>query len=166
MNRPSIVFWRRTSIYYLIGGLVVLLIASVISYALTTFQSTTVLRLGTGVYHVRVADNDPERIQGLSGVKGMLDNQGLLMIFDEPGEWGIWMKDMEMALDIVWLDENKEVIYARTNVSPDIGTTHTFTPDKPAKYVVELSAGTVAKSGITLGTVAQFDETEMKGIGW
>lgn len=148
MDKPSISIWRPATTYILIGGLVALLVASVIAYMVATFQPTTLVRVGSGAYSVWVAHTEAERIQGLSGVKELPKNGGLLMAFPEDGKWGIWMKDMYVPLDIVWLDTQKKVVYLVTNVSPELSTTKTFVPKTPARYVLELPAGSIQKAGI------------------
>jgi len=160
MDKPSIRIWRPATTYFIIGGLVALLVASVIAYMVTTFQPTTLVRIGSGAYQVQVANTEAERIQGLSGVQELPKNGGLLMDFQEDGQWGIWMKDMYIPLDIVWLNSKKEVIYLVANASPELSTTKTFIPKNPARYVLELPAGSIQNAGIRKGTVAAFDEQE------
>lgn len=160
MDRPSIRIWRPATTYVLIGGLVALLVASVIAYMVATFQPTTLVRVGSGAYSVWVANTEAERIQGLSGVKELSKNGGLLMAFPEDGKWGIWMKDMYVPLDIVWLDSKKKVVHIVTDASPELSTTKTFVPKDLSRYVLELPAGSVQKAGIKRGMLADFSDQE------
>jgi uncharacterized membrane protein (UPF0127 family) len=68
------------------------------------------------------------------------DDPGLLFVFDEPGLHGIWMKDMRFPIDILWLDDAFQVVDVRKNVAPDSYPT-VFKPTKPARYVLEVTAG-------------------------
>lgn len=104
-----------------------------------------------GDWLLALARTDSERSQGLSGVPCLADEEGMLFIFNEPYEVGIWMKDMLMSLDIIWLDENGVVIHIENSVSPNTYP-KIFTPASPAKYVIELKSGIFAKSGIEKGT--------------
>ena len=117
---------------------------------------TTTLRLGDGVFNTRLALNNDNREKGLSGVEKLNSDQALLMAYPSDGEWGIWMKDMLFPIDIVWLDNDKRVIYIVKNVSPDEGVSITRKPNAPAKYVVELPAGTVDNKSISVNKVAIF----------
>ena len=153
--------WRPATTHILIGGVFVLLIALVIAYAVSAFKPTTRVDIGSGVYNVWVADTEIERVQGLSGVEKLNPGGGLLMQFDSDGKWGIWMKDMKIPLDIVWLDNNKKVVYIVKNASPETSTMVTYTPLNDARYVLELEAGSVDKAGIHSGAIAKFDETEL-----
>ena len=86
----------------------------------------------------------------------MAAKDGLLMLFADDGQWGIWMKDMKIPLDIVWLDANKKVIYIVTDASPSLGTSKIFQPDNPARYVLEVPAGSVKSGAIKTGDAASF----------
>lgn len=157
MNRPSILFrWRpATSIILIIGALTVI-IASAASFAINNFVPTTQVRLGSGIYHLWIADDEVERIKGLSGVESIKPDGGLLMDFETDDTWGIWMKDMNIPLDIVWLDKNKKVVYIVKQAQPEMSTTTTFTPKENARYVLELEAGAVDKAAIKPGMTATF----------
>jgi uncharacterized membrane protein (UPF0127 family) len=152
--------WRPHTTGIVIAGLVFILVASVAAYIVTNFQPKTEVRLGSGVFSAQLADTDAERIQGLSGVDRLGPADGLLMVFQSDSEWGIWMKDMNFPLDIVWLNNEKKVIYIVTDASPDLGTSKTFTPETPARYVLEVPAGTVKRAAIKIGDTATFNVTE------
>lgn len=163
MNRPSFIAWRPQTGYFVIGGFLILLIAVGIAFMVNSFTPTTELRMGSGIYHLRVADSESERIQGLSGVDTLKPNGGLLMKFDSDNTWGIWMKDMKIPLDIVWLNAEKKIIYIVKNASPELSTNTTFVPKTNARYVVELPAGAVEDAGIRTGMIATFNENDPGG---
>lgn len=162
MNRPSLLIWRPATRHFIIGGLVIILIALVASYMVNNFSldPKRAVHIGSGVYHLAVADTDAELRQGLSGVKKLHPDGGLLMIFPDDDTWGIWMKDMNIPLDIVWLNSQKKVVYVVENASPELSTTVTFTPKDPARFVLELPAGSIQKAGIAKGMAATFNDSE------
>jgi len=150
-----------------------LIVAAMIVGIISTFiyvvvpnlpQSTTTLKLGDGVFHARIASNDNTRIKGLSGVSKMAADEALLMAYPNEDKWGIWMKDMKIPIDIVWLNSDKKVIHIVKYASPDDSTLKTYIPKAPALYVVELPAGTVESKMITTDSVATFqiDEADIK----
>lgn len=159
MNRPSFRTWRPATTYILIGGLVLLLAALVGSFVLANFKPTAEVRIGSGVYHLMIADTDEELQQGLSGVESLGANEGLLMKFSSDSTWGIWMKDMKIPLDIVWLNKDKQVVYIVKNAQPSSGTDIIYSPKEPARYVIELPIGSVNNAGIKKGMTATFDDT-------
>lgn len=158
MNRPSIRIWRPAT-FLIIGGLVVLFAVFVTLFITPYFKPTTEVRLGNGVYHLWIADSESERVRGLSGVDQLQQHGGLLMDFKANNTWGIWMKDMKIPLDIIWLSKDKEVLYIERDVDHTLGTSRVFMPVRPAWYVIELPAGTVAKDGIERGMKASFNGT-------
>lgn len=131
----------------------------------THFRPTTELRVGSGVYHLWVANTEAKRVQGLSGVDSLSPNGGMLFDFEVDNTWGIWMKDMKIPLDIIWMNQNKEVVYIVKNADPQLSTNTVFKPRTNARYVVELPAGSVESAGIKTGMLATFDEKD-KGEAW
>lgn len=89
---------------------------------------------------LETVDNNQDRVRGLSGREYMLTNQGMLFVFDQPGNHCIWMKDMNFPIDIVWIDENKIVTDIKKDVKPETYP-ESFCPSKDSKYVIELNAG-------------------------
>ena len=159
MDKPSIVIWRPATTYYIIGGLVLLLVGVIVSYIFSTFQPTVSFQVGSGAYSLWVADTDKERAKGLGGVKELGRNQGMILKFDTDSNWGIWMKDMETPIDIVWVNSQKRVVHIVENALPELGTDITFRPKGNARYVIELPSGSVKSAGIRKGAMTTFDET-------
>lgn len=148
--------WRPHTTGIVIGGLVLILVALVASYMLRTFQTATEVRLGSGVFSVQLATTDKARKEGLSGVEKLASNGGLLMVFEKDDKWGIWMKDMKIPLDIIWLDKDKKVTYIVTDAQPELGVEKTYTPLEDSRYVLELPTQSVKNAGIRIGSVATF----------
>ena len=109
----------------------------------------TMVKVGGTTIAVEVADSPAERTQGLSGRASLAEGTGLLFDFKEPGDYAIWMKDMRFAIDIVWANEGRVVTVAH-DVSPDTFP-QAFRSSAPARYVLELPAGTAAAHGIAEG---------------
>jgi hypothetical protein len=99
---------------------------------------------------VDVADTEALREQGLSGRLNLPEGQGMLFVFDEDGMWGIWMKDMQFSIDIVWADASGTVITIAPNIAPATYP-NSFSPSAPARYVLELPAGFSAAHSIAEG---------------
>lgn len=152
--------WRPLTTFLLVAGAVAILVAVAVSYIVTAFQPRTEVVVGSQPYRLIVADDDTSRVKGLSGVEELKKDDGLLMVFDEDDLHGIWMKDMLVPLDIIWLDANKKVIYIVQDAKPELSTDTIFTPRKPARYVVELPSGSVRQHGVRVGHEVQFNLEE------
>lgn len=116
-----------------------------------TGQDTITVFVGGTSFSVSIADTQEERRQGLSGTDALAEFTGKLFIFDTVDTHGIWMKDMNYAIDILWFDNSRQLIHIEEKVTPETYTLNRtiFRPDQPARYVLELSAGTVDALGIT-----------------
>ena len=97
-----------------------------------------------------VADSLPERIQGLSNTPYLPDNVVKLFVFGVNGNHSIWMKDMNYALDILWVSEAGEIVHIAEQVAPDTYP-ESFGSPVPAWYVIEANAGFVALNGVSVG---------------
>src|SRR3989344_6207881 len=95
---------------------------------------------------VEIADEAEEQIEGLSGREGLGENEGMLFVFENPGRYSFWMKDMNFPIDIIWLDAGMKVIYIKEDARPEDGEAN-FGPDTESKYVLEAPAGLAAGSG-------------------
>ena len=111
--------------------------------------------IGGTIVHVRVADTDQTRQKGLSGTSGLGAAEGMLFVFDVPGRWGMWMKDMRYSLDMVWMDGDKKIVSISQNVAPSTYP-KVFLPETDSLYVLELPAGFVAAHNVAVGQVVGF----------
>lgn len=99
------------------------------------------------LFSVKIADTDEERGRGLSGSAGLAARGGMLFVFDENDQHGIWMKDMNYPIDILWISENYNIVSIKKNVQPD-SYPQVFKNSKPARYVLELAAGSIDEYSI------------------
>lgn len=104
---------------------------------------------------VEIADTEEKRNGGLSGRKNLLEDSGMLFVFEVPAKYSFWMKDMKFPLDLIWIDENKKIIAVSKNISPDTYPT-SFSPSEPVKYVLEVNAGWTERNGVGAGNVVEF----------
>nr|AQS30054.1 hypothetical protein [uncultured bacterium] len=111
---------------------------------------------GGQVIQARVVDTPEARAQGLSGVESVPADTGMLFVFQDDGTQGIWMKGMKIPLDILWLDGQGQVVHIVQNAPiPDDEQTvlPIYESNQPARYVLELAAGTVEATGLEAGQV-------------
>jgi uncharacterized membrane protein (UPF0127 family) len=104
-----------------------------------------------GAIEVEVANTKASRELGLSGRKSMTDDEGLLFVFDTPGRYGFWMKDMKFPLDIIWINQNGIVVDIERNLTPDTYP-KPYINDSDATYVLEINAGLAQHFGLYLGS--------------
>lgn len=123
-------------------------------------DETADIEIGTTPMRVDVFDTESERALGLSGRSELAPHTGALFIFDETGYHGMWMKDMLISIDIMWIDEDREIVHIEENIHPNTFPT-TFEPDRPARFVIETSSRYVSSFGIEVGDFVRIPERFM-----
>ena len=116
-----------------------------------------IIQLDDEIIQVYIADTDPRRMRGLmwETESFLADDKGMLFVFDEPGNRSMWMKNMQFHLDIIWFNENGNVISIEKNVSPCITPVEVMSCKSAgvyadnAQYVLELISGYVNEYSIT-----------------
>jgi uncharacterized membrane protein (UPF0127 family) len=106
---------------------------------------------GSEIIPVFIADTSPLRTQGLSGKKTLPQEYGMLFIFPKEGLYSFWMKDMNFAIDMVWINEEGTVVHIESNVAPETYP-NLFTSTESALYVLEVNAGWVGENRVRVGT--------------
>ena len=92
---------------------------------------------------LRVADTHWTRLRGLLGTTGLPDGDGLWI---RPCRQ-VHMFGMRYAIDVVFLDDARHVV----GLSENIGPWRVSPLVKAATSVIELPAGTIAKTGLAAG---------------
>ncbi len=114
------------------------------------YPGTVSIMIGSSTVEASIADSLSERIKGLSGTPFLPENVVKLFVFGALGNHSIWMKDMNYAIDIMWLSEEGEIIHIEKDVSPD-SYPESFSAPKPSWFVLEASAGFSEDNNIEVG---------------
>lgn len=93
------------------------------------------IKLGDKEYLCKLAITDEEHDQGLQGVTSLPEDHGCLFYFDEVDEVSIWMKDTPVPLDIVFINDDLEVI----SVQQGVPNTEDYHTEQDVKYVLEVN---------------------------
>lgn len=110
------------------------------------------IKIGGKDYKVRIAETEEDKIKGLQGIKKLPKNTGMLFIYDSPQTVGFWMKDTEIPLDIVFIDEDYEVISVYKGKPYD----QTVIEENNVQFVLEVNIN----SGIKQGDELEFDDED------
>lgn len=110
------------------------------------------IKINNKEYKVELAETEEEQKQGLQNVKYLPDNEGMLFIYDEPYDLGFWMKDTDIPLDIVFINEDFKVI----SVAKAQPNTENMHEEQNVQYVLEVNID----SGIQIGDELDFLEDE------
>ena len=99
--------------------------------------------------NIWVADNDARRMRGLMFVEDLADDAGMLFVYPQSQEVGIWMKNTPLSLDILFVKADGRVHRVFENAKPQ--SLDTIPSDGPVLAVIELKAGSAARLNIRPG---------------
>ena len=136
-----------------------LLAAAVATLAFAAFaqegpQKLPASRLSVGMHVIQaeIARTPQEHGVGLMFRKTMPTNDGMLFIFDRPGQQCFWMKNTLLPLSIAFIADDGSI----TNIEamkPQTLDAHCST--KEVRYVLEMNEGWFAKRGVKPGMKLQ-----------
>jgi len=103
---------------------------------------------------VEIANTSKERNQGLMYRDEMPDSMGMLFIFDNSIVRSFWMKNTPVALDILFVNDEKEIVKIHPNTQPY--SEDPLNSHRAARYVIEVNAGFCDKYQILEGHNVKF----------
>jgi len=124
-----------------------LMLAALPAYA----QTLPVVQLSAGMHLIRaeVAADMASRSRGLMFRKSLVQNAGMVFVFDEASQHCMWMKNTLIPLSVAFLDDNGTIINIE-NMAPQTEDTHCAA--RPARYALEMDRGWFTARGIKPGT--------------
>ena len=117
------------------------------------------IKIGGKEYKVEEARTDEELENGLRGTKELPEDEGMLFyIPDESSQQTFTVDGMEIPLDIIFINQDQEVIDVRRDCQPGqnqiVSTTENIGEGDYVAYVLEVNPN----SGIQVGDSLEFDE--------
>lgn len=115
------------------------------------------IRVDETVLEVQIADTQPRRVLGLMHQNQLPYDEGMIFIFDSVGQYSMWMRNVQFALDMVWFDENGVVVHIERDVPPCLTAIEAMTcpsinPEVNALYILEVTAGFVEMHDVRVGS--------------
>jgi uncharacterized membrane protein (UPF0127 family) len=122
-----------------------------------------IVQVGDLEFPVELAVDLEKRARGLSGRESLGAGTGMLFVFENAERFRFWMKEMQFSLDMVWIASDCRVVDVSENVPfPDPSTPLNelprYSPESPAKYVLEINGGEAADLGLDIGDRVEFLE--------
>lgn len=119
------------------------------------------LKLTSGqIIKAFVADDGVKQEKGLSGVKELDDDQGMVFVYPELMHLRFWMPDTYINLDIFFLDKDLNVLFIERNIPAHPGRAEppaiARTANIYAQVVLELKSGTKQAKSINKGDKLQW----------
>jgi len=114
---------------------------------------------GGVIIQAEIADTMKKRAEGLMYREHLAKDRGMLFTFDQAQAWTFWMKNTKIPLDIIWMNEKKQIIHIARNVPictrTDDGCPQ-YQPNDPAMYVLEIGGGEAERLKLEKGSRLQF----------
>lgn len=100
-------------------------------------------------FMVAIADDDEKRAYGLMNLEHLPKKNGMLFVFREKQIISMWMKNTEIPLDMIFIDQKGIIASIETNTKPE--SLDIISSSIPVTRVLEINAGLVEKLGIKVG---------------
>jgi uncharacterized membrane protein (UPF0127 family) len=104
--------------------------------------------------NVEFAKTKLQQTSGLMFRKSIPQDYSMIFILKKPSSVNMHMLFVFFPIDVIFLDEEKK-ISGLASLAPWIG----FKALKNIKYVLEMKAGTIEKSNLSIGGQMEFEET-------
>lgn len=99
------------------------------------------IKIGSKTYDVKLAQSDEEKEKGLQDITELQEKEGMLFVFDEPQEVSFWMKDTNIPLDIIFIDDEMKVVSIRKGIP----NSTEFMTEKNVTFVLEVNENSEIK---------------------
>ena len=110
------------------------------------------IKINDKEYIVEVAETEDQKETGLQNTHYLPEDEGMLFVYNEPEDVGFWMEDTYIPLDIIFINEDFEVISVAKG-QPESKDIH---EEEDVKFVLELNID----SGVNVGDELEFLEDE------
>jgi uncharacterized membrane protein (UPF0127 family) len=103
-------------------------------------------------FMTEIADTPEKHSRGLMFRRGIADNYAMLFIFADEDYRSFWMKNTLISLDIIYLNQGRQIVDMFTSVPPCCADPCPSYPSKfPARYVLEIKGGLAEKLKLKIG---------------
>lgn len=123
-------------------------------------EQLVLVQLPTGaIIHAEIADTPKKRAEGLMFREHLPKDRGMLFTFGQAQLWTFWMKNTKIPLDIIWMNDKKQVIHIAHKVPICTRTDDScpqYQPNDAAFYVLELGGGEAERLKLEKGSKLQF----------
>jgi len=92
--------------------------------------------------------------RGMTFRKSLAPDHGMLFVHPTPGMYRYWMYQIEIPLDIIWIDSDHKIVQMVVNAQPCKTAPNQCTQymsPRPAHYVLELAGGMAKKYNLQIG---------------
>ncbi|MGH9867871.1 MAG: DUF192 domain-containing protein [Candidatus Polarisedimenticolia bacterium] len=105
------------------------------------------------VLQVELADTPAKMAMGYMFRDVVTDGEGMVFFHQDTGFHSFWMKNCRVSLDLVWMDENWNIVHVERNVPPcRQDPCPSYVPMRASRYVLEVQAGMAGRHNLIPGS--------------
>jgi uncharacterized protein len=135
-----------------------IILTAFIAFAATgdKLPTTTIIINPDLKIEAELAYTDEMRMKGLMFRESLPEDAAMLFIFAYMDQHSFWMKNTLIPLDIIWLNDKKEIVYFATAQPCTEDPCASYAPMQKAKYVLEVNEGFAKKHSLKIGMRLEF----------
>jgi uncharacterized membrane protein (UPF0127 family) len=148
---------RLTRRAFVVGGAGLLALAGAARAELVTFTKsklTITTAKGQFPFDIELALTQPQMAQGLMYRRTLAADAGMLFDYGDPQPIAMWMKNTFIPLDMIFVAKDGKVVDLHERAVPL--SLDTIESRVPAKAVIEVNAGTIARLGVHVGDTVHY----------
>ncbi|PKM91184.1 hypothetical protein CVU82_03995 [Candidatus Falkowbacteria bacterium HGW-Falkowbacteria-1] len=149
-------FNKKTSLPFLVLLVFIFLFSLFFIHSRPVDKKTGKIKIGAAVVDVEIASSPAEHYLGLSYRDSLLENSGMLFLFQNEEERAFVMRDMRFTLDIVFIDKNEIVSIYKDLPFDEDSQGVLYESLYPVDKVLELNGGFCDKNKIKVGDFLEF----------
>jgi uncharacterized membrane protein (UPF0127 family) len=136
-----------------IGSLGLVFIPQEIKNKQIDFAEGTV-RIDDDVIKVEIAESRADKQRWLMFREERLPlNSAMILVYEKSDLYSMWLLNIEYNLDLIWINENGNIVYLVKNAEPCKNTfdaaSCTYKNTKAAKYIIAAASGFIEEHDIT-----------------
>jgi hypothetical protein len=146
--------------FFLLAALVAALACSRQTSSPDEIHLRTITLPGGHLVYAEVLLRRDDMARGMMFRKPLPEDRGLLFIHPKPGRYAYWMHNVQVPLDIIWMDKDHKIVEIHANTPPCLENDPVRCPQYGGKadsqFVLELGGGQAAKFGLREGQTIAF----------
>ena len=114
---------------------------------------------GGHVIKAETAVDTRDMLRGLMFRTSLAPDHGMLFVHPKAGRYSYWMYETHIPLDMIWMDENHQVVEIVQNAEPcktAASKCAHYGGHEDARFVLELNGGQARKYGLKSGETIQW----------
>lgn len=123
--------------------------------SLPVIDAVIYTRTGEVPLRLEVAATPNARMTGLMDRDSIGPQDGMLFLFATEHDYGFWMKNTNIPLDILFVDAKRRIVHIAAQMLPHSLAEHK--PPVPVLSAIELDGGRASRDGIAVGDHLRYE---------